>query len=287
MRQMKSLHLQQFIFLSSLICAVIFSFLPSILCLGNVRENVSVFETLKSHTVGYALIFNLGIVSSYFADFVLDIWFKLLNVRKNSTKHAGVVPPKLFLISSFIIPNLLILVISIPNLDVDLLVSLIVLRWILIVYGFSYHIWLTGGPHFQTKWFILGNFLLIVSFSLGALDFYACFPNFLLLWIAIGISIIGNFILMIIYIRWILSLKVIGFKKLSLSQRNCFWHTVIFAFFCMLFYTITISRMGDYDVNYFILITFIESMMTLGLITSDNQLSKSLETSMKEVRNYI
>jgi hypothetical protein len=179
------------------------------------------------------------------------------------------------------------LLISTPYLAVDLFISLTLLRWILIIYGFAYHIWLTGGPYFQTTWFILGNFLLIICFTLGTLDLYACFPKSLLLWIAIGFSFIANIILLIIYLRWIISLKAIGLKNLSLSQRNCFWHTIIFAILCLIFFLVTISNLGNYDTTYLILITCIEGLMTLGLIINDSRLSKLLEASMKEVRKHI
>jgi hypothetical protein len=268
------------LFVFSFFFAVTVAFLPSILQLGTLWENQVFIDTLKSHIFGYVLVLNIGIAIPYFADFIFEIRLKMYNGDIN---YKLLAPPKLFLLFSFIIPNLFMLLYAIPHLDVDLFLSLILLRWILIVYGFAYHIWLTGGPYFQTKWFILGNFLLFTGFTLGTLDLYACFPKYLLFWIAVGASFIANTILLVIYINWIKSLKKIGFKNLSLSQRNCFWHTIIFAVFCLIFFIIATSHTGNYDDTYVVQISCVEGMMTLGLIISDSQLSKLLEASMKEV----
>jgi hypothetical protein len=195
--------------------------------------------------------------------------------------------PKLLLILSLMLPNIFILLLSVPTNNVDLINSFFGARVILILYGFSIQIWIYGESHLKSIWFVIGYFLMTGCIALMTLDSYSVFkaPQGMF-FIEVSFFSLGATILSIIFIRWILSLKSIGYDNISQSQKDNLSYVIIFGIFgisLLLVTAIYISVMGYFDANFYITISYLEGMVSVSLIIFENRAAKSDFLSMKDV----
>jgi hypothetical protein len=97
---------------------------------------------------------------------------------------------------------------------------------------------------------------------------------------------VGVIILSVIFIRWIISLKSIGFHNISQSQKDNLWYILIFGSFGIslllitAIFTLTQRRLYA---NFYIIITYLEGIVSVCLVLFENRAAKSEVLSMKDV----
>ena len=257
-------------------------FVPIVMNFGEIDKGVylSFVNTLESDVFRYSLVASIAVATPMGLDFMIDIFIFIWN-NKNSLCKGNIRLPR---------PDsklLLILYLMIPNLNADLLNSFLGARVILILYGFSIQIWIYGESHLKNSWFVLGYFFMILCVTLMTLDSYTVFkaPDDMIL-IEVAFFSIGALCLTVIFIRWISILRSIGYYNITQSQKDNLLYVIIFGIFgiCLTFVTVCfLIAIGKFNANYYIIITYLESMISICFIIFETRASKAEVLSMKDV----
>jgi hypothetical protein len=137
-----------------------------------------------------------------------------------------------------------------------------------------------GGSYFKSNWFLIGNMLQIFSITLAA---EGGLINEWLIWVAIGIAVIGKSILVYLYYLWFRSINI---KEISILQINCICH-ILLDILLGLVILITVIIDGEYGYYFLIIITCSEGLVALGLIIVDSRSTKIENLANKDVSNLI
>ena len=223
----------------------------------------------------YFLIANAYIAVPYIIDFLFEIFSD-----KTKKSRCGI---RSYLILSLIIPNLLIFISLNYYNNIKCIVLIFNARFTFVIYGLSYNIWLNGESYFKSKLFITGNILLNCFIVILTCDIYAPVASTLFFWIAFGFFIIGSIILSNLFLRWILFIKLIRYENMQLSQKNCISYIMLFMFYIMFYFITLLIYGGNYNINYCVIITFIEGFTIISLIIIDNRASRSEMLFIKDV----
>jgi hypothetical protein len=116
------------------------------------------------------------------------------------------------------------------------------------------------------------------------LDGYTYLNIFFVALIEWAFFTIGAIILSIVCIRWILA-QNLGIHNISQSQMNNLWYIIIFGMFGISLFLMTICFsiiVGYLNLNYFVVISYLEGMVSLCLIILQNRATK-YEVILKDV----
>eukprot|EP01041_Mallomonas_annulata_P012373 gene12373-26027_t len=120
----------------------------------------------------YSLVSNVAVSIPVIAEFILDIitcCFKSRN-SSNTDNYMRAQLPRFILVSSLIIPGLLVLCIVLPSNSPEMLMCVIACRIIAIFYGVLGHLWEEGGEFWRSPWIIFVMILSVLGLVVGGWD---------------------------------------------------------------------------------------------------------------------
>ena len=267
-----------FIFLMMCVCCTL-CYLP--LMSGSLADlknsvNINLDQTMKSIIFVNCVVGNIAVSLPYVLEYIMDLFI----TNKKTLDYELIVSPKLFFIISLLIPNLGMLVFSIPTMNKDLFVSLFSSRFILLFFGFVYHIYQTGGSYFKSKLYCLGSMLLFVAFIFLDLVAYTIDQKSIIYYSGFVAFGCGCSILFYLFFKWKKSLD--AHINLTISERNCLYHIIVLCLFIIIS-TITILIKQNYAEEFCIVISCTEGGVAVFLILIENRSAKLEMLLIKDV----
>jgi hypothetical protein len=165
----------------------------------------------------------------------------------------------------------------------NLFLSMYAVRLLLVIFGFIYYIYVSGGSYFKTKYYFLGCFLILITIPIIGLSVHAFDPYKIIFWTGMCIFGFGSCMLFYIFINWKISLN--PKSSLSLSEINCFCHMIVLAIFLSIM-LINGFASEECSIQFCIIITCAEGCVALLLIVVENRSSKFEMLLMKDVCIY-
>ena len=264
------------------------SFLPLFINYGEIGTmkndelHDAILVAMESSEWQIAIVANIAVAIPVVIDFVLDI---MHNKFIGNTEKEKAQLPRIFLIFSLLIPNMLLLAISFPCQYVELTVCIFTTRIILLFYGLLGHLWTVGGSMFISNWLIVAHAALALGVIAITYDTINATPVSYLFWL--GISMYGLAIIIILYfvINFFSMAHKRGLQNLNSSELSCFMYLSLFCAIGLYFYISTIIDRGDYNTKFCTTYTCVEGFCTLLLSALQGRLTRH-EIVMKEVIIY-
>lgn len=249
-------------------------------CIEDANAIDKLLHVMDSTTWQFALVANIAVGVPVMLDFVLDIVHEKMSGSKST--GTGMVP-LIVLIYSLIVPNILTLVVAIPNRNIELVFCFMFHRLLCLYYGVFGHLWNYGEDSFKTAGFLFAH----ICFSMGLLCFAydSISPKEVtyLYWMAVAFVSIAIVRMIIFTVQFVIHTRKIGFKKLSLSQISCLIYLRIFALLGLGSFCLSLLYRGNYDVKFMSSFTYMEAGFTVLLTAARGRLVRA-EIINKEVR---
>ena len=271
-------------FLSITLISLLLSFLPLITPFGTVgilddgKSREAVLNSMKSPVWRYSLVASILVSVPMAIDFVIDV---IHRIRTTPEKLFHLVP-QMILIYSLMIPNMLILVVSIPMGYVELTtICLFMSKLIVLLYGIMGNVWFVDDI-FQSKIFIFANLLFVIAVVMVCYDTMNTKEAGLLFWLGFFIGIVGASVLMKISYDWYCILRNAGFSKMTITQLSATVYLVNFFIVAISIVTTGIIFRGNYNTEFYTMNTYFEAAFTVSLSVYQSRVSR-YELKTKEV----
>jgi hypothetical protein len=271
------------------VISVFLCFLPLILPfgdIGNMRSPSSiqpVLDAMHSSDWKSAIVGCVGVSVPMIVEFILDA---IISVREGSLNKMNAPVPRLVLICSLLIPNMLNLLVSIPMKWVELTTCLFMIRNNMMICAVFGHLWIEGGPAFQSIWFVMTDVIASTGLVLCCWAFISTSVNYILFWLA---EILCNIaIAMALVIAW-RHLRIIwkyGFQQMSIDQLSCVLYLTALCVYGMVVVVISILFVDDHGPLFLCLYTYTEAAFTVAVFVIKVRLT-TYALALKEVNSYL
>ena len=265
--------------------SVIFIFMPLYVHFGSIgvleenRERQYLLDAMNSKEWQFSLVGSIGVSVPIVIDYILDVLQPLIRGTIHTSKAQI---PRLLLIISLVVPNLLQLLVSIPLQYVELTCCFFMVRNIILVNGVLGHLWIEGGSVFQLRWFIVGQIFLAQGVTMCCWDAINKTQAMELFWVGVGFGAIGMLIFTKFSLKWLEILRKSNIKKLSISQISCTIYLTVFALFGIALLLLALIFRGAYGMLFSCLYSYSEAAFTVALTVLQNRLTRH-EVELKEV----
>lgn len=193
------------------------------------HQNIAMeFSRVNLDSFQLLLVLSSGVAIPLVLDFVFDLSHGLM---MKSQRRIEVVFPKFVLVSSLLVPNLLILFVSLPRQKTEQFFYFHLSKLLFLFYGVYGHLWITGGTFFQSISILTSYSCMCAGVVVCTWDMNSYHQFTFLYWIAFVLFVLGFLLFFIQSYIWMILLRSNGFQNISLSQMSCLTCIVLYALF--------------------------------------------------------
>eukprot|EP01041_Mallomonas_annulata_P011190 gene11190-23377_t len=207
-----------------------------------------IIQSMKSRQFEDAVLANIAVSVPVAAEFLLDIATSILTTKGLSATTMRSYLPRVTLVSSLVIPGLLMRFVAFPTNNANLSICIFITRLAAIMYAVLGHLWEEGGTYFRSIWFILGAMLVNVALLLACWD-CLCSSNkaTVLMDISNGLFGASMGVLSIVMLPWLKNMKNLGINNMSSSQISCTAYVLLVGVFSGYVFITTIMAKESMD----------------------------------------
>eukprot|EP01041_Mallomonas_annulata_P000488 gene488-916_t len=194
-----------------------------VLCWGPMALGLEVIYTeplTPCHETYTAFVASVAVAAPMFIDLAIDM---LLSYRLPHYDARKVKSPRTILILSLLLPDLCVLCISMPLMNLSLLLCLFKSRSVLLIYGIYGHLWQLDS-FFRCRLFLLSYLLITTSFVLGAYTgFYPISESidmYSFTWTYGYVGAAGLLTFLPFAFQWTKKMRNISYKKMTSNEMS-------------------------------------------------------------------
>ena len=272
-----------------MVLSVLAGFLPLITDFGkigtieNEESRLAISDAMNSKQWQFSIVASVALAVPVVIDLTMQCIYDRMSQINNQNQALF---PRLVLIFSLFVPNILILTVGIPLQYKELVIAIFLTRIIFLFYGVLGHLWIMGETAFRSKWFVAAFASLSIGLIFGVYDTINYEQVTYLFWIAIAFYGIAISIFLYFAVKFFIFVKKIGLRNLDTPQISCLMYLILLCILGSYFYISVNIKKGNYDNDFFTAYTYVEAGFTLLFTAVHSFLTQREKLLIKDVSSY-
>lgn len=234
--------------------------------------NLEKLSGFKSKGWENSLMITVSLSAPFVISVIMEVVYNLLTRHFEDLQQEFV--PRVFVLFSLFVPNILDLLISVPFEYAELSSCLFASRLEFFACGVLGHMWVVGGEKFRTTRYFTAYCLMAAGFVLCSWDNAVKDDSCVLFWAGWGILIVSGGILLVCIRNYLNDMKDLEFRKWTTSQMSCTAHLSCASLLVFFIFVSGIVYIGRDNYSYIIIYSSIQTSCAILLMCFQCQVTK-------------